>query len=415
MECKQPWTAKFMLQLTKKWMTETYKPHRAKLLCDVELSKIPETMPAVERYKIVQNGKRIRENLHEEIKKLKHQIVLLNDKINESYRRQFNGTFEASAEPAERKVFFMSCPGSTCHGMLSTQYKCGVCEMFTCSSCHEIIGTHKTDPHTCDPNNVASAEAIKKETKQCPCCHNRIYRIEGCSQMWCTGCHTAFDWNTGKKVTSERLHNPHWLEYQRAHNGGVAQRAPGDVPCGGLVGRRDMMNTIHRKLPREALGKLSPLAVTIETSLYRFVLDITTNEIRTLREECQRINDFEEQRIQYILGNRTKEEFGTHIFRCNRKIQKNTELLHVYELLGAVGIDLFQRFMTSSLNGTEYEAFVKEQLYEYNALRIHCNKLFSVISNTYSQTVPQFDENWLKSSEKFNSKTMASEASASEE
>ncbi len=414
MECKQPWTAKFMLQLTKKWMTETYKPHREKLLCDVELSKIPETMAAAERYKAIEKEKALRQDIREKIKPLQHEIEQLKNEMVQSETRQYAFIRGGGgAQPAEKKVFFMSCPADHCNGMLSTQYKCGICEMFTCPACHEIIGAHKTDEHTCDPNDVASAEAIKKETKQCPGCHNRIYRIEGCSQMWCTGCHTAFDWNTGRKVVSGQLHNPHWVEYQRSLNpGGQALRAPGDVPCGGLVGMRDVMFMTAKKLPHDAQGKETLLALIIKGRLYRLVADITTNEIRTLRAECQAIRDFEQLRIRYIIGEKTKEEMATHIYRCDRKAQKNTELLHIYELLGAVGIDLFQRLMSSPLKQEAFQALAEEQLAQYNALRIHCNGLFAIISNTYNQTVPQIDEGWQIVSKKFNSKTMAA-ASAS--
>jgi len=36
--------------------------------------------------------------------------------------------------------------------------------------------------------------------------------------MFCTKCGTRFDWNTGKKVSSEWFHNPHMVEWQRNNN-----------------------------------------------------------------------------------------------------------------------------------------------------------------------------------------------------
>ena len=414
MECKQPWTAKFMLALTKKWLTESYKPHREKFLCDIELSKLPETMPAAERYKVGQKEKGIRAGLIEKLKQLKNEIQKVNNEIGASHRREtdlYRAAGVAGAEaPSERKVFFMSCPASTCNGMLSTQYKCGICEMYACPACHEIIGLHKTDEHTCDPNNVASADAIKKETKQCPGCHNRIYRIEGCSQMWCTGCHTAFDWNTGKKVQGDRLHNPHWLEYQRSQNpSGQAQRAPGDVPCGGLVPMREiriLRDTLPKDVKGQALGKM------VQEQLYRLVADITNNQVRVLRRQCQVVCDFEKQRVEYIVGEKTKEELAKFIYRSHRSLQKCTELVHIFELLGAVGIDMFNRLTVGlghhiRIVPTELQAKVEKEIREYDALRIHCNGLFAIISNTYNQTVPQIDESWQIVSKKFNSKTMA--------
>ena len=406
MECKQPWSAKFMLVLRKNWLSETYKPHREKFLCDIELSKLPETMAAAERYMQSQKEKKVQSDLREKLKHLRNEIAIVNNQIGESYRRENafarGGAAGAEAEAAERKVFFMSCPSSTCNGMLSTQYKCGICEMYACPACHEMIGRHKTDEHTCDPNDVASAEMIKKETKQCPGCHNRIYRIEGCSQMWCTGCHTAFDWNTGRKVQGGRLHNPHWLEYQRSQNSsGQAQRAPGDVPCGGLVGMyeiRILKDNLPKNVKGLALGKM------VQEKLYRLVADITQNQVRVLRRQCQVVCDFEKQRIEYIVGEKTKEDLAKFIFRSHKGLQKSTELVHIYELLGAVGIDMFNRLTTNNntLSTEEVQAKVEKELREYDALRIHCNGLFAVISNTYGQVVPQINERWELNSGRFN-------------
>jgi hypothetical protein len=409
MECKQPWTPKFMLALTKKWLAETYKPHREKFLCDIEISKLAETMEAAERYQASKREEGIRHELRIKERVLRQQLHEIGNEIGASMNREHRLRRGLAAEGTsvelhvERKVFFMSCPAPDCNGMLSTQYKCGICELYTCPDCHEVIGANRTTTvHHCDPNNIASAEAIKKETKQCPGCHNRIYRTEGCSQMWCTGCHTAFDWNTGRKVESERLHNPHWLEYQRSLNGGTAPRAPGDVPCGGLIGRHELQTRILSKL-------MSGTSSTLTDSLrliYRFVLEASANQVRELREKCQELRDFKQQRIKYIVGETSKEQLASHIFKSDRARQKNTELLHIYELLSAVGIDMFNRLTASDLYRDEFNLLVIEQIAQYDKLRLHCNGLFAVISNTYNQTVPQISEIWMILSEKFNSRTM---------
>ena len=410
MECKQAWSPKFLLILKKNWMADTYRTHREKLLCDVELSKIAETMPNVEFYK---NKKRVEATENEVRKQLmaeERELVLnynlkrreITQKIIESRARThavLNQNKEAAKE--EKKVFFMSCPAMDCKGMLSTQYKCGLCAIFACPDCHEIIGLNKTDEHTCDPNDVASAIAIKKETRQCPGCHNRIYRVEGCSQMWCTGCHTAFDWNTGKKVVSERLHNPHWLEYQRGLNNGQAPRAPGDVPCGGLCGYNEMSRVTLK------ITDIFPELRIRVREIYRFLENVVLNNLRTTREKVQALRDFEVLRLDYIIGDLTRAEMSAKIYNADKDRQKNTEMLNVYELLSAVGIDFFRLLIVSKNTKDDFEAEVREKLAEYNKLRIYCNGLFATISNTYAMTVPYINKNWYVISKKFNSKTLA--------
>jgi len=419
MDCKQPWSAKFTLVLSKKWLAETYRPHRERMIFDIELSKMADTMKKAEQYKEIFKERIFREKAAEQIKELKLHIEHLNREIQHSLgkcaRLRRGDDAEGVDASAPRNAFFMPCSVPTCNGMLSTQYKCGICDNYTCHDCHETIGPQKTDEHTCNPDNVASAQAIKKETKQCPGCHNRIYRVEGCSQMWCTGCHTAFDWNTGRKVVSGTLHNPHWLEYQRNLNNGAAPRAPGDVPCGGLCTYSEL-SAVLRKLPLEAPPG-SSFSVIIENEnnavlratlnmLFRLVQEITANRVRELREQCQTMRDFEQLRVRYIVGEISKAELSAAIFKQDKAHQKNTELVHVFELLGAVGIDLFRNITMSKIKGAEFKQFVEVQLAEYNVLRMHCNALFATISNTYNLTVPQISEKWVIYTHKFSGRTM---------
>jgi hypothetical protein len=235
--------------------------------------------------------------------------------------------------------------------------------------------------------------------------------------MWCTGCHTAFDWNTGRKVVSERLHNPHWLEYQRGLNGGVAPRAPGDVPCGGICSRSQVNVGIVAKLNRNKFPIYTygqhPDAphptdkiVSILRDVHRIVENITLNDVRETRERLQTMQDFKVQRVKYIVGEMTKEQLSTHIFRTDKERQKNTEMLNVYELLSAVGIDMFNRLLANTTEGEPFLNEVVEQIAQYNKLRIYCNGLFAIISNTYNKIVPHITENWVRLGEKFNSKTL---------
>jgi hypothetical protein len=419
MECKANWSAKFMLNLRKGWLGEVYRPHREKFLCDIELSKIAETMPDAERYKAWKRQEATTNDLKSEYLIMKLELEKMQTKINESARLVQHIKNGTAAKKEEKKEFFMPCPAMDCNGMLSTQYKCGICEQFACHDCHEVIGLSKTETeHTCDPNNVASALAIKKDTKQCPGCHNRIFRVEGCSQMWCTGCHTAFDWNTGRKVVSERLHNPHWLEYQRSLNGGVAPRAPADVPCGGICTRNQVNTGLVTKLNRirypnnngyyshPPTPHPTDKIVSILRDIHRIVENITLNDVRETRERVQAMRDFKDQRVKYIVGEMTKEQLSTHIFRTDKERQKNTEMLNVYELLSAVGIDMFNRLLANTSEGEPFLNEVVEQIAQYNKLRIYCNGLFAIISNTYNKTVPQITENWVRLGEKFNSKTL---------
>jgi hypothetical protein len=81
-------------------------------------------------------------------------------------------------------------------------------------------------------------------------------------------------------------------------------------------------------------------------------------------------------------------------------------MLNVYELLSAVGIDVFNRLLANTQTGEAFVQAVREQVAQYDKLRVYCNGLFAVISNTYAMTVPQITDSWIRISEKFNTKTL---------
>ena len=116
----------------------------------------------------------------------------------------------------EKKTFIKPCPSNDCKGFLSTAWKCGLCELWTCPDCHEVKGESRDSDHTCDPDKVATATLLAKEAKGCPKCGVQICKIEGCDQMWCTHCNTGFNWRTGT-VAKGPVHNPHYFEWLRSH------------------------------------------------------------------------------------------------------------------------------------------------------------------------------------------------------
>tara|TARA_B110001452_G_scaffold175369_1_gene147062 strand:+ start:2991 stop:5522 length:2532 start_codon:yes stop_codon:yes gene_type:complete len=164
--------------LNRSYMDTNYRKHRKKLLVDREISKTPELMHLVERTKLIdEKSEELNEliNQYNEIRKTFYTLGRqLSDKRYDINRIK-NGDLQV-----EKKKFIMPCPGENCKGYLSTQYKCEICKLFTCPDCFELIGYNKTDEHTCLDDNLKSAEMIKKETKGCPKCGVRIFKISGC-------------------------------------------------------------------------------------------------------------------------------------------------------------------------------------------------------------------------------------------
>lgn len=133
------------------------------------------------------------------------------------------GSVQKKSEPEEKKIkYIFKCQKLNCEGFVDTNYVCNACETKYCNKCFaELVpdtnSTNKFSPHTCDKEEVETHANILKNTKPCPKCCARIFRSEGCSQMFCVMCHTGFDWNTGK-IIKGNFHNPHRMEWLRTLN-----------------------------------------------------------------------------------------------------------------------------------------------------------------------------------------------------
>lgn len=233
MKCNVEWGDDFCNKILGNWMRGGFRSHMKGLLFDMEKARFPETMPEVERTVTIRKIEKDKiamtcqiEKLHREIYKLKAN----REKLVREQSRLYNGG--SATENDEKKAFIRACPDNNCNGFLSTQWKCGVCQKWSCPKCFEIIGENKEEAnHVCDPNTLATAQMLKKETKPCPSCSASIYKIEGCDQMWCTQCQTPFSWRTGR-IVNGTIHNPHYHHWMRQNGGGVQQ--PGARLCGGL-------------------------------------------------------------------------------------------------------------------------------------------------------------------------------------
>ena len=121
----------------------------------------------------------------------------------------------------------VNCPVADCRGFANGEWKCSACETRICHECHEVT----TDGHVCDENVLENIKLLKQDTKPCPTCATPIHKIDGCDQMWCVKCHTAFSWDTGR-IERGTVHNPHFYAWQNDVARGV--RNVGDVACGGV-------------------------------------------------------------------------------------------------------------------------------------------------------------------------------------
>ena len=143
---------------------------------------------------------------------------------------------------------------------------------------------------------------INKDTRPCPNCGTMIHKIDGCSQMWCTSCSTAFDWRTGKLSTG-RIHNPHFFEFQKR------SREHADIPCGGRP-------TISELGDKNAPYEIIDIAVI----LHKLDTDILYKYSNVPDEDNNYL------RISYLLKNIDEHEFKSEIQKRDKQRDKLNDI-----------------------------------------------------------------------------------------
>jgi hypothetical protein len=398
--CKKQWNREYLdTIMTKVWRDSIYREYRETLLFDRERALLPATQPRIEAIneagrverELISPMRDRRKNIHVEIARLHAEEQALNTQVwdlqHQAERlRQGVGVDEAAKK---RATFVRRCPSDGCRGFLSSAWKCGVCDLYSCSDCHEVKGVARDSEHTCDPGNVETAKLLAKDTKACPKCGEMITKIDGCDQMWCVSCHSAFSWKSGQIATGI-VHNPHYYEWQRKQNNGEAPRNAGDMPCGGLTD----WSVIRRAVaPKNAYpGWLSVLEAS-----HRRITHVQNIDMTALNRDGININDNMDLRIQYLLKEIDDEAMKYTLQQREKKNEKERELRRVYETLTGAAADIFRRLVIiADEQGKDVEN-LQPLLTELNELRLFINDALDVLRRRYNCTIRGFGDNWDRS------------------
>lgn len=329
MSCGKEWTRQFVASVfPKSFMNAEYKTHREAVLFDQERALMPATQPLIENQLHCEKlNKEIRRIEVEELSEIYARLQRLRSERNQLATNR--------RTEAERCVFIRACPDGECRGFLSQSWKCGICEKWACSECHEIKGLTRDCPHECDPSTLATAKLLATDTKSCPTCGTGIHKLEGCDQMFCTICNTGFSWRTGRIETN--IHNPHYFEWMR-RTGGEAPRNPNEIQCG---------REITHEFARQLVGRLRRAAfenviITRVSNYCESIIHMRYEELP--RFEVNHVLNNQDLRIQYMRNHISEDYFKTQIQRQDKKHKKHQEIHNILMVLYNTATDILYRF-----------------------------------------------------------------------
>ena len=164
----------------------------------------------------------------------------------------------------------------------------------------EYIKYYKLLNHDCTEEDLGTVKLLTEDVKGCPKCNFPIYKISGCDHMWCTQCHTMFNWSN-LKITQTTT-NPHyyaWLRQQgitpNRENHPDAQPANND--CNQQLNVNQCAKIIfNSKIKPDDQCKLSNLSKALELVL-----------------KPQNDGRLDEYRLKYIYGLIDKDKYIKYI------------------------------------------------------------------------------------------------------
>ena len=410
MNCKHEWNRIFIYEkLPKIFLNNEYKQRRQDLIVEREKSMMPATQPHVE---IAILKKRLNE-YNREINYLRNKIYLTNlysdehleleiERVKLEHRFQCLGheirQKENKKHTEERAKFVRQCPMENCKGFLSTGWKCGICNTRVCAHCHEPKleerkeGEEGIGGHVCNPDNVETARLLKKDSKPCPKCTCMIFKISGCDQMFCTQCHSAFSWASGR-IETRIIHNPHYFQYLREQaNGAEIPRNPLDNPCAEIMPDGEAFN-----------GQMIHYIQTNLNSLPGFQLTNTLDELYTVRiskeiqyiiQLCNHIvannfinepnmNDNLDLRVQYMMNEISIERYKQLLQSREKQYEKNHEFDMIFRTYVTAARDIILNFV----NLPEMTDKKNKQIDIYNELQ----NLRNYINECFYKLIPVFN------------------------
>lgn len=369
-DCNKEWSRKFLTKsFGQTWVNKQLKVHREKLLYEKERALLPATQQIVERIQMV-------ETMRRQVKEIDTMRVRL-AREKEDLLQTIVRLEVSKDEPVERVLFTKACPSTNCRGFLSSQWKCGLCHLWACPDCHESKGETRDAEHTCNPDTLATTKLLASDTKPCPKCNASIHKIDGCDQMWCTLCYTAFSWRTGKTETV--IHNPHYYEFLRK------QSPNGEIPRNPCVQELSQYtySRIRRRVDAGIFYEDWESDVNIIGQTVRNVLHIVHSELNGRYKEIDYVGANQDLRVSFMRDQITEEKFKVLLQRSEKSSQKRQEIRAIFQMVQTTATDIIIRLESNLVDNARIGEFFPDTIREISGIAEYANEQFAEISKTY--------------------------------
>lgn len=390
MFCNKSWNYEFMqTNFKESWLEKTYKDKKKTLLFEKEKALLPTTQ---QEMKIDEEKEEMRKKFNRLVDRLKtHNDQLKKLYSKSKYDLDEANALEAAMEKLRHKIDLLQvknteltpvtiearptypCSKGGCRGFLEKDFSCGMCETQHCKKCRDV---KLNDEHKCDPNTLETIKLMEKDTKPCPKCAVPIFKIEGCDQIWCVQCHTAFSWKTGK-IDNGPIHNPHYWQYLREEGKDQEElnRLYGDQPNVRIIDN-----------PCLNLDNVMMVAQAKAFEVCRLLVNIREYDL----PKYTRPVDNKDIRVRYLKNDLDEKNFKITLYRREKKQLYNTEVSQILSMIHDASkdvlVEVFRETWTSrsmAKNRKNFEKLYKEKRTDLLKICTYASKEVKSLTERY--------------------------------
>lgn len=399
MVCKVEWDTEFLSNnFTKVFVNKELKNHRENYLLEKQLARLPETQEYAEQLKLIEGLEKQKEIILVKKRKLEIELKKLNTDIREIDITISDIRQERYNKKEQKQTLNYKCPVENCNGFLNEKFECGICENKICKHCMEL----KEEDHECDNDKKETVKLIRQDTKPCPKCGQLIHKLpNGCDQMYCIKCHTAFSWNTGN-LERGTIHNPEYYRWMR-ENGNIIPRNPLDIrqnACENqLIGYLHLIRILRIYFPNLTYTnqqvKDFPQTIKI-ANMHRMIGHI--GHINNIYQTENRNQDqtLRNMRAYYILNKITKEEFKKKLQMLEKKNNKSKKVNDIWNLLNFVLIEYIGKISELKVGKDDGIRIINKIIEDSEKIRTYCNKLFYNVGKVFNMVYPGINTEWIQ-------------------
>ena len=408
MFCKKPWTREQQVNyLGLSFVSSKLRAHKEIILEAQQRCTFPTTMPLIEQRGRVVEVEIMAEKAREKVRAaidaenrtlrqlrrerqrfdrmyiqiLRHGRLDDNQQGHPRADAHRDGANESKSE-ATPHAYLRPCSHTECPGFIHEKTgHCPACRSWTCLKCNVALSQDPSDDsfvHECTSDDLATWEELRKTTRPCPGCGTRIFKISGCQQMWCSQCHTSFDWATGKREEGV-IHNPHYYDWLFSDNRLAPVRAAVHLhhPCANDANDENHFHApssfslLQRLRLSQANHDLEPAEMDrLRRRITATHLKLVHNQQSTLPWLRQNYGDrhrpdrygeggqlmpwyahnptahrYLDMRVRYLSGDMDVNDYRRQLQREQKKHDKTREMLQVMETYAMLMASVFREFI----------------------------------------------------------------------